>query len=403
MEFVIDYTRKVENKVHDIACKFQLMLYINIIKSPVIIKLLYLVLEELHSCTLDVDEILDMDSDYDDFGWSTQCALRTYNYNLECSYIKYIKGYGKENNSWFKSCRCRMCGLIRLLYKVILYRDFSKSCCLIANVLIKLRLDFKFTQLFELLIVFLRYNLNAVELICPYPRRMVGHIVLILKVDSFFRRAKRQMIEACSWIPMNLSAVYRDYGVKRPMLIAAGRLGLLISVNRFNFLGNQHFSAYAKWWVKQKIIQVIIKESGGLETIRNASNKDGKMVKLKRLSLDYCLDESGICEDIGGDDEMIEEDNGQEEEIELPDARDSMISAKLALMSPSEERAVRLKAMSGGKMSLSDIGMDLGLSKEHIRQLLLNVKEKLTSIDTTNIMRYSRKIPIDLPLEDPDE
>ncbi len=198
MDFVIDYTRRVENEVHDIVCRFQLMMYVNIVKSPIVVKFLYLVLEELHSCTLDVDEILDMESDYDEFGWWEQCTLQTYSYNLEHSYIKYIKGRGKENNNWFKSCRCRMCGLIRLLYKVILYRDFSKSCWLIVSILIRLRLDFGFTQLFEFLIAFLRCSLNAVELICPYPRRMVGHIVLILKVDSFFRRAKRQMFEACS-------------------------------------------------------------------------------------------------------------------------------------------------------------------------------------------------------------
>lgn len=68
----------------------------------------------------------------------------------------------------------------------------------------------------------------------------------MLKIDSMLRKIKRQMFEACSWIPMNISAAYCDYGIQRPTLIATGTTGLLISINRFNFLSNQYFSAYAK-------------------------------------------------------------------------------------------------------------------------------------------------------------
>ncbi len=54
------------------------------------------------------------------------------------------------------------------------------------------------------------------------------------------------MVKACSWIPMNVSAAYCDYGIQRSELITIGTTGLLMSINRFNFQNNQHFAVFAK-------------------------------------------------------------------------------------------------------------------------------------------------------------
>lgn len=388
------------------VCKFQLMLYVNIVKSPLIVNFLWLILEEIHSSTLDIYEILEMNSEENDFKYSNKCTLQIDNYALERSYIKYMKGDGKENNSWFKTCKCKICYLIRLLYKIILYRDRSKSRRFIADVIIKLCFDIKLEQMFEFLIAYFRCSLNAIEIICSYPKRVTKHIVLLLKIDSIFRKAKRQMFEACLWIPMNISASYCDYGIERSVLNEAGKIGLLMSINRFNFIDKQNFFVYARWWVKQKIIEIIMEKNGGIEYIKNTNNKDNKTVKLKKLSLDYCLDESDMHEDVVDDDEDdLKEEKFEEEDekIDLPDVYDTMTTAKFALMSPMEERAIRLKAMKGNKLSLSDIGLNLGLTKERVRQLLLNIKNKLKNIGPSNVMTFSKTKTIDIPRDIPYE
>ncbi len=129
------------------------------------------------------------------------------------------------------------------------------------------------------------------------------------------------------------------------------------------------------------------------------------MAKLKKLSLDYCLDDSDLHETVADDDIEISENEAVEPDVELDitDIYDSITTAKLALMSPTEERSVRLKKLSNDKLSLSNIGSDLGLSKEEVRQLLLSANVKFKEINCPDIMAYSRNKPIDLPCEDPHE
>ncbi|KON71463.1 RNA polymerase sigma factor rpoD [Candidatus Hodgkinia cicadicola] len=405
MDFKINYSKETETKLYNMICKLQFILFVNIIKSPIIIKFLYLIMEGSHSCVLDVCEILDINSSYDSFKLNNHCSSWTDNYSQERSYIHYLKGEGNENNSWFKSCKCRTCSLIRLLYKAVLCQRSLRSHWCIVNILIKLGPDYKVIQLLNILLCFFKQNIDVIRLICLHQKKTLTHLVSVLKTDSILRRIKRQMFKACSWIPMNISAAYCDYGVKRSTLITIGTTGLLMSINRFNFLSNQYFSAYAKQWVKQKIIQKIIEDNGGLNHIRNSDAKDNKMVKLKQLSLDYCFDDSDLHETIADDDIEIDENEAVEPDVKLDitDVYDSMTTAKLALLSPTEERSIRLKQLSHDKLSLSNIGSELGLSKEQVRQLLLSANAKFKEINCLDIMAYSRDKPIDLPCEDPHE
>ncbi|PIM95321.1 RNA polymerase sigma factor rpoD [Candidatus Hodgkinia cicadicola] len=402
MDFKINYSKETEIKLHNIICKLQFILFVNIIKSPIIIKFLYLIMEGSHSCVFDVCEILDINSSYNSFKLNNHCSSWTDSYSQERSYIHYLKGEGNENNSWFKSCKCRTCSLIRLLYKAVLCRRSLRSHWCIVNILIKLGPDYKVIQLLNILLSFVKQNIDVIRLICLHQKKTLTHLISVLKTDSILRRIKRQMFKACLWIPMNISAAYCDYGIKRSMLITIGTTGLLMSINRFNFLSNQYFSAYAKQWVKQKIIQKIIEDNGGLNHIRNSDSKDNKMVKLKKLSLDYCFDDSDLHETVADDDIEIDENEAVEPDVKLDitDIYDSMTTAKLALMSPTEERSVRLKQLCNDKLSLSNIGSELGLSKEQVRQLLLSANARFKEINCPDIMAYSRDKPIDLPCED---
>ncbi len=92
-----------------------------------------------------------------------------------------MKGNGKENNSWFKTCKCKIYYLIRLLYKIILYRDRSRYRWFIAGIIIKLCFDIKLEQMFEFLISYFRCNLNAIEIICSYPKKSNKAYYLIIE------------------------------------------------------------------------------------------------------------------------------------------------------------------------------------------------------------------------------
>ncbi|PIM95481.1 RNA polymerase sigma factor rpoD [Candidatus Hodgkinia cicadicola] len=404
----INYSKRVEDKLFDMARKLQLTLYINVFKSPIIIKLLFQILEELYSSSLDIHELFDINLDYNRSKWHDHCVSQINNYSLEYSYIRYFKGDTMKDNSWFKSCKCRICVLLRLLYNAVMSKDTSRNHWCIANILIKLEFDVKVMQLSWILMLFLKHNLRIIRLICLNQRRVLRHLISVLKIDSNLRRIKRQMVKACLWIPSNISAAYYSYGVPRSVLISAGITGLMIAINRFNFLGNQSFSTYAKWWVNQKIIQTIINNNEGLGSIRRGNKLNNKTIRLKKLSLDYCLDDSNLHETVADNDIDIDEDGEKDDDdegnineiMEIPNVYDHNATARLVLMSPFEERSVRMKKINHGKISLSNIGLNLGLSKERIRQLLLSANTKFIEMNSINIDEELRTKPIDLPCMD---
>ncbi|PIM96721.1 RNA polymerase sigma factor rpoD [Candidatus Hodgkinia cicadicola] len=406
-----NYPKNVENKLFDVVRRLQLILYINVFKSPIITKLLFQILERLYSSSLDIHELLNINPDYNHSKWHNHYVSQINSYSLEHSYIQYFKGDKMGNNSWFKSCKCRTCVLLRLLYKTIMLKGTPRGHWCVANVLIKLEFDVKIMQLSWILILFLKHNLKTIGSICLNQRKTLKHLISIFKIDSNLRRTKWQLVKACAWIPSNISTTYCGYGVRRSELISVGMTGLVIAINRFNFLGNHCFSTYAKWWVKQKIIQSIINNSGGLESIRKSNKLDNKTIKLKKLSLDYYLDDSNLHETIADDDVDIDEDDGNidndekesNETTEITNVYDSNTTAKLVLMSPFEERSVRMKKISHSKSSLSYIGLDLGLSRERVRQLLVSADNKFIKMNSINLNKELKIKPIDLPCMKPNK
>ncbi|PIM96516.1 RNA polymerase sigma factor rpoD [Candidatus Hodgkinia cicadicola] len=407
----INYSKNVENELFDVVRRLQLVLYINVFKSPIITKLLFQILERLYSSSLDIHELLNINPDYNHSKWHNHYVSQINNYSLEHSYIRYFKGDKTGNNSWFKSCKCRICVLLKLLYKTIMLKRTPRSHWCVANVLIKLEFDVKIMQLSWVLILFLKHNLETLGSICLNQKKTLKHLISIFKIDSNLRRTKRQMVKACAWISSNISTTYCSYGVRRSELIAVGMTGLMVAINRFNFLGNHCFQTYAKWWVEQKVIQLIINNSGGLESIRKSNKLDDKTIGLKKLSLDYYLDDFNLHEVIADDGVDIDEDDGnvgddEEEPNETTgttNVYDSNTTAKLVLMSPFEERAVRMKGISRGKPSLGHIGSNLGLSRERVRQLLVSADTKFIKMNSINLNKELKIKPIDLPYMEPNK
>lgn len=135
---------------------------------------------------------------------------------------------------------------------------------------------------------------------------------------------------------------------------------------------------------------------------------NNKTIRLKKLSLDYCLDDSNLHETVADNDIDIDEDGEKDDDdegnineiMEIPNVYDHNATARLVLMSPFEERSVRMKKINHGKISLSNIGLNLGLSKERIRQLLLSANTKFIEMNSINIDEELRTKPIDLPCMD---
>ncbi len=227
-------------------------------------RLIYLILEEIYSGTLGFHELVNPRSNpnYNLKKWTgIKCSAYMRTYVLEWSYFDFLKNDYDINSFWFKDCNCRTCYLLRLLLKGVLFKHTAKTRWFISNVLLKIGFDQKFIQFSRLCIVFTKNHLYSLKLRCLHIIKALKQLLYLLRVDSKLRQTKKQLFEVCSWIPSSFSTSYTEYGLHRSILVNAGKIGLLLAINRFDFLNSQHFPAYAKWWVKQKIIYVIINSS----------------------------------------------------------------------------------------------------------------------------------------------
>ncbi|XNX62333.1 MAG: hypothetical protein ACKFI0_00500 [Candidatus Hodgkinia cicadicola] len=126
-----------------------------------------------------------------------------------------------------------------------------------------------------------------------------------------------------------MASAYALCGAKKSELVLVGRRGLQSSINRFDFLSSYRFSAYAKMWVKQRLLEVVTKRVNRNSLVLSDADNADNTTKFKKLSLDYCADGTNLhdvvaadsdpsqaadVEDFDGDDWDSEEGEMEEEE-----------------------------------------------------------------------------------------
>jgi RNA polymerase primary sigma factor len=187
-------------------------------------------------------------------------------------------------------------------------------------------------------------------------------------------------------------------------LIQEGNIGLMKAVDKFNHCLGHKFSTYATWWIRQairraltdqsrmiripahlaeslgkvvRISQMLSQESGRDATLEEIAAKAGMTVTKVRktlksaqqmVSLDTPVgrDELARLSDLIGDPHVVSPDDM----ILDQDLREA-IKGVLKCLSPREEMVVQMRfglADDRGR-SLAEIGRDLDLTRERIRQI----------------------------------
>ncbi len=197
-----------------------------------------------------------------------------------------------------------------------------------------------------------------------------------------------------------MASAYLCYGVcvfQKSALSLAGPCGLLAAVNRFDFLSSYRFPAYAKLWVKYKLLDLALKEINRTSVVMLDA---GGAVKFKKLSLDYCVNGFSLHDVVAAETDVSgiastnlawAVDDLKREEM----ARFVLISLVM-MPAKKEARITRLRGLSDfqTKCSLLQIGFELGLTKERVKQLALKANEKLLQIGAFPLYSLLTKIPV---------
>ncbi len=222
--------------------------------------------------------------------------------------------------------------------------------------------------------------------------------------------AMQRLIQGNLRFVVSVARKYQGRGLTLLDLINEGNLGLYKAAKRFDLDKDVKFISYAVWWIRQSIQKALFEQVG---SVRIPPNKLALVTKFRRaLQLnngDYdktmSMDEFAACErdivevmekivDIsldapigedsaGGDSvstlmDVLGSNGNQDSELE-ENERKKLIQETLASLPKREEEILRMfyGLDSTEDTTLRDIGEDLKLSRERVRQIKNKTLRKL--------------------------
>jgi RNA polymerase sigma-32 factor len=233
-------------------------------------------------------------------------------------------------------------------------------------------------------------------------------------------RALHELVRSYTRLVVAMASKFRNYGLPVGDLIQEGNVGLMQAANRFEPEREIRFSTYAAWWIRSSIQDYILRNWSIVRTGTTAAQKS-LFFNLRRLrakiegkaeseSLDY-EGRKQIAEELNVSVRNVEEmelrmaandqslnarirEDGEDEwqtflADERPDPEDVAIVLRdsntrsqwlnqaLGELSEREQTIIRERHLGYETVTLEELGKQLGVSKERVRQLESRAMDKL--------------------------
>src|SRR6266700_568177 len=229
--------------------------------------------------------------------------------------------------------------------------------------------------------------------------------------------ARRKLIESNLRLVIAIARRYTSTGVPLIDLIQEGNLGLMRAAEKFDYNRGCHFGTYATWWIRQAVSRAAGEQSRllhlpehvatRLRRVRRVaaqlSQENGleplpeQIAEACNIDVNEVVDLLGVIEqpvslDAPVDDEArysladTLEDSGAlaPAETASQDLLGEELHRALALLTPRERSVITLRngIGDGRSRTLLEVGKELGISRERVRQLEVVALMKLRSISS---------------------
>lgn len=247
-------------------------------------------------------------------------------------------------------------------------------------------------------------------------------IELARRVAAGDERARRKLVESNLRLVIAIARRYTSTGVPLIDLIQEGNMGLMRAAEKFDYQRGCHFGTYATWWIRQAVSRAAGEQSRMIHLPEHVATRLRKVRRIasqlsqengldplpEQIAVACSIEVNDVVDLLGVVEQPVSLDAPVDEEARysLADTlEDSTTPAPadtasqhllgeelhraLAFLTPRERSVITLRygIGDGHSRTLLEVGKELGISRERVRQLEVVALMKLRGMSGSHALR----------------
>jgi RNA polymerase primary sigma factor len=239
--------------------------------------------------------------------------------------------------------------------------------------------------------------------------------VLAKNIKKGCRNSLHELIESNLSFVVKVASEYRNLGLAFEDLLNEGNVGLIEAAHRYDAAKGTKFITYAIWWIRKSILKALSEHSNlvrvptyqmkKVREIRDAETSlrrvlgrrpkreeiserlDRSLTKIDQI-LQFNLRELSLDDKVGKDrdtpiaDYLVDRSSASPEEDMVKREANVLVSQAMHRLNAQERTVIqyRFGIAGGAPLTLKEIGEIMSISRERVRQIECQAKERLRKI-----------------------